>query len=105
MTGLIAFTGYGSTDDITASREAGFDDPVVKPIALDRLLSALDLQHEYPALVTLKVSVDAFWADRAGPHLDQMLPVHRETPDSVFGSWRSFPESAPTPAELCRAPR
>ena len=42
----IAFTGYGSTADITASREAGFDDHVVKPIDLDRLLSALDSQHE-----------------------------------------------------------
>jgi CheY-like chemotaxis protein/nitrogen-specific signal transduction histidine kinase len=44
---LIAFTGYGSSDDVTASREAGFDDHVVKPIDLDRLLSALDPQHEY----------------------------------------------------------
>jgi CheY-like chemotaxis protein len=44
---LIAFTGYGSNDDVTASREAGFDDHVVKPIDLDRLLSALDPQHEY----------------------------------------------------------
>ena len=44
---LIAFTGYGSSDDIIASREAGFDDHVVKPIDLDRLLSALDPQHEY----------------------------------------------------------
>ena len=44
---IIAFTGYGSSDDIIASREAGFDDHVVKPIDLDRLLSALDPQHEY----------------------------------------------------------
>jgi CheY-like chemotaxis protein len=44
---LIAFTGYGSSDDITASHEAGFDDHVVKPIDLDQLLSALDPQHEY----------------------------------------------------------
>jgi hypothetical protein len=78
--------------------------PVVKPIDLDRPSGALAPQHEYQPS-SPKVSVDAFWADRAGPHLDQMLPVHRETPDAVFGSWRSFPESAPTPAELCRAPR
>jgi CheY-like chemotaxis protein len=44
---LIAFTGYGSIDDINASREPGFDDHVVKPIDLDRLLSALDPEHEY----------------------------------------------------------
>lgn len=38
---LIAFTGYGSTDDITASRAAGFDAHVVKPVDLDRLLRML----------------------------------------------------------------
>jgi AmiR/NasT family two-component response regulator len=43
---LIAFTGYGSTGDITASREAGFDAHVVKPIDLDRLLSHARHQHE-----------------------------------------------------------
>jgi PAS domain S-box-containing protein len=48
---LIAFSGYGSDDDITASREAGFDEHVVKPIDLDQLLStlsgALARQPEY----------------------------------------------------------
>jgi CheY-like chemotaxis protein len=38
---LIALTGYGSGDDIRATREAGFDDHVVKPIDLDRLLLTL----------------------------------------------------------------
>jgi PAS domain S-box-containing protein len=40
---LIAFTGYGSLEDIEASRDAGFDDHVVKPIDLDRLLETLRL--------------------------------------------------------------
>jgi signal transduction histidine kinase len=45
---LIALTGYGATADIDASREAGFDDHLVKPIDLDQLLvtmgSATDLR-------------------------------------------------------------
>jgi PAS domain S-box-containing protein len=44
---MIAFTGYGSSDDISASHEAGFDDHVVKPLDLDRLLKALDPPQEY----------------------------------------------------------
>ena len=39
---LIAFSGYGSDDDLRASREAGFDEHVVKPIDLDQLLSILN---------------------------------------------------------------
>jgi CheY-like chemotaxis protein len=38
---LIALTGYGATADIDASREAGFDDHLVKPIDLDQLLAAM----------------------------------------------------------------
>jgi DNA-binding response OmpR family regulator len=38
---LIAFTGYGSGDDIRASRDAGFDDHVVKPIDPEKLLLTL----------------------------------------------------------------
>ena len=38
---LIALTGYGSTSDIDASRRAGFDDHLVKPIDLDQLLIRL----------------------------------------------------------------
>jgi CheY-like chemotaxis protein len=38
---LIALTGYGATADIDASREAGFDDHLVKPIDLDQLLVAM----------------------------------------------------------------
>lgn len=38
---LIALTGYGACEDIEASRDAGFDDHVVKPIDLDRLLDSL----------------------------------------------------------------
>ena len=36
-TWLIALTGYGSDDDRSASRAAGFDDHLVKPIDFDRL--------------------------------------------------------------------
>jgi CheY-like chemotaxis protein len=39
---LIALTGYGSCDDVQASREAGFDDHVVKPIDFDKFLVALN---------------------------------------------------------------
>ena len=39
---LIAFTGCGSDEDARASHEAGFDDHVVKPIELDRLLKSLE---------------------------------------------------------------
>jgi PAS domain S-box-containing protein len=45
---LIAFTGYGSTDDIRASREAGFDDHVVKPIDFERLLKSLSEASAQP---------------------------------------------------------
>ena len=36
-TWLIALTGYGSDEDRSASRAAGFDDHLVKPIDFDRL--------------------------------------------------------------------
>jgi CheY-like chemotaxis protein len=39
---LIAFSGYGSTTDLRASREAGFDAHIVKPIDFDELLGALN---------------------------------------------------------------
>jgi PAS domain S-box-containing protein len=38
---LIAFTGYGFDDHVNASREAGFDDHLVKPVDLQTLLNAL----------------------------------------------------------------
>jgi PAS domain S-box-containing protein len=38
---LIALTGYGSSDDIKATRDAGFHAHVVKPIDLDQLLATL----------------------------------------------------------------
>lgn len=38
---LIAFTGYGGTDDIARARVAGFDAHLVKPVEIDRLLAAL----------------------------------------------------------------
>jgi len=39
---LIAFTGYGATEHIEASRHAGFDNHVVKPIDLDELLAIVE---------------------------------------------------------------
>jgi PAS domain S-box-containing protein len=42
---LIALTGFGSTDDIRASQDAGFDDHVVKPVDLDTLLDAVIGRH------------------------------------------------------------
>jgi len=38
---LIAFTGYGSPDDIERSRAAGFDAHLVKPVEIASLLAAL----------------------------------------------------------------
>jgi CheY-like chemotaxis protein len=34
---LVALTGYGAPQDITAAREAGFDDHVIKPAELSRI--------------------------------------------------------------------
>jgi CheY-like chemotaxis protein len=41
---LIALTGFGSEDDVKASREAGFDLHVVKPVDLEKLLISLSDQ-------------------------------------------------------------
>jgi DNA-binding response OmpR family regulator len=42
---LIALTGYGCASDRAASREAGFEEHLVKPIQADQLLSVLaDMQ-------------------------------------------------------------
>jgi PAS domain S-box-containing protein len=41
---LIALTGFGSDEDVKASREAGFDLHLVKPIDLEQLLSTLSAQ-------------------------------------------------------------
>ena len=38
---LIAFTGYGGSDDIARAIAAGFDAHLVKPVEIDRLLAAL----------------------------------------------------------------
>jgi two-component system, chemotaxis family, CheB/CheR fusion protein len=41
---LVALTGYGTGDDVNATREAGFDRHVVKPVDLDALLEALAMR-------------------------------------------------------------
>lgn len=38
---LIAYTGYGQPRDLASSREAGFDEHIVKPATLRQILSAL----------------------------------------------------------------
>jgi CheY-like chemotaxis protein len=38
---LLALTGYGQNDDREAARAAGFDDHMVKPVDLDRLVGCL----------------------------------------------------------------
>jgi CheY-like chemotaxis protein len=38
---LVAFTGYASEEDAARARAAGFDAHLVKPVDVDRLLSAL----------------------------------------------------------------
>jgi len=38
---LIAFTGYGGSDDIARATAAGFDAHLVKPVEIDRLLAVL----------------------------------------------------------------
>ena len=39
---LVALTGYGSTEDIARSREAGFDRHLVKPVSIHELKRVLD---------------------------------------------------------------
>jgi PAS domain S-box-containing protein len=46
---LIALTGYGSSEDIRASQNAGFDDHIVKPVDLDQLLNILAGRQVLPA--------------------------------------------------------
>ena len=38
---LIAFTGWGSPDDVARARAAGFDAHLVKPVEVESLLAAL----------------------------------------------------------------
>jgi len=38
---LVAMTGYGRPEDISRSREAGFDDHLVKPVEMDALQALL----------------------------------------------------------------
>jgi two-component system CheB/CheR fusion protein len=38
---LIALTGYGRSSDRTTSRDAGFDEHLVKPVQPDKLLAVL----------------------------------------------------------------
>lgn len=39
---LVALTGYGTSEDVQASRDAGFDDHLVKPVAFKDLCRLLD---------------------------------------------------------------
>ena len=47
---LIALTGYGQATDRTASREAGFDEHLVKPVDVDELLHLLATLKREPSL-------------------------------------------------------
>ena len=38
---MVALSGFGSAADVAASHEAGFDEHLVKPIDLEKLLEAL----------------------------------------------------------------
>jgi DNA-binding response OmpR family regulator len=38
---LIAMSGYGATSDIASSRQAGFDEHLVKPVDFNQLVMAL----------------------------------------------------------------
>lgn len=60
---LIAFSGYGSADDLRASREAGFDNHLVKPLDLDGLLKAVGPPGHKPDV--RKVSVVSSFRARA----------------------------------------
>jgi two-component system CheB/CheR fusion protein len=42
---LLALTGYGQADDRQAARDAGFDDHLVKPVDLERLVRCLTEPH------------------------------------------------------------
>jgi DNA-binding response OmpR family regulator len=41
---LMAVTGYGQDQDRTRAQQAGFDAHFVKPVALGKLLAAIELQ-------------------------------------------------------------
>jgi two-component system, chemotaxis family, CheB/CheR fusion protein len=43
---LVALTGYGQPEDRRAARDAGFDDHLVKPVDLDRLVGCLSLSRQ-----------------------------------------------------------
>jgi CheY-like chemotaxis protein len=38
---LVAFTGYGSADDVARAHAAGFDAHLVKPVEIDQLIAVL----------------------------------------------------------------
>jgi CheY-like chemotaxis protein len=42
-TRLVALTGYGQPNDVARSREAGFDEHLVKPVDIDSLIEALEM--------------------------------------------------------------
>ncbi|MGD0526488.1 MAG: CheR family methyltransferase, partial [Polyangiaceae bacterium] len=48
---LLALTGYGQADDRQAARDAGFDDHLVKPVDLERLVRCLTEPHGADATV------------------------------------------------------
>ena len=43
---LVALTGYGRPDDVKRSREAGFDEHLIKPVDIDALLEALECPED-----------------------------------------------------------
>jgi two-component system CheB/CheR fusion protein len=52
---IVAVTGYGQPSDRARSREAGFDDHVVKPVSLQNLRRVL-AGHRDPAAATSTAS-------------------------------------------------
>jgi CheY-like chemotaxis protein len=43
---MVALTGWGREDDLRRTREAGFDQHLVKPVAADKLRAIIQGVHE-----------------------------------------------------------
>ena len=54
---LIAVTGYGQASDRLRSREAGFDDHLVKPINLEKLATLMAATPARDRLTALKLGL------------------------------------------------
>jgi signal transduction histidine kinase/ActR/RegA family two-component response regulator len=53
---IVALTGYGQEDDYRRSREAGFDEHIVKPMSIDTLRGILERSRSYLEMLGLPMA-------------------------------------------------